>query len=107
MGKKRKLKKAMRKRELEEGAVAIVICGGKKCAPRAETRATVDEAKAYAAESGVAVEVVKCLHVCEKGPIAATFPKIRFHKHVGPAEADVLIDKLVDKLVARTATRSA
>lgn len=94
MGKKRKLKKAMAKREVGDGPV-LVVCGGKKCAPREQTRAVIDEARAYAANSVVGVEVVKCLHICEKGPIAATYPKIRFHKRVGPAEADVLVDKLV------------
>lgn len=96
MGKKRKLKKAMARREVGAGPL-LVICGGKTCAPREQTRAVIDEVREYAAHSAVGVEVVKCLHVCAKGPIVATYPKIRFHERVTPGTADVLVDKLVAK----------
>ena len=92
MGKKRKLKKQMRKREVT--GPALVICVGKDCAPRAETRALRDDMQAYAGDRLVGVEVVRCLHVCKKGPIIATFPKITFHKRVTSAQAHALIDEV-------------
>jgi len=51
-------------------------------------------ATARAASLPVQVETVGCLHVCEDGPIAATYPKIRFKEHVDDAKADRLLDKL-------------
>ena len=94
MGKKRKLRKLMDEREITEPS--LVICVGKKCCDRTESRAVVDAARAYAAEQHprIHVETVGCLHVCKKGPIAATFPVIKIRKHVGKKRARKLIDKL-------------
>ena len=95
MGKKRKLRKQMRKRELED-ARALVICVGKRCCPREESRALVDAARAYSAaiHSPVPVVTVGCLDVCKNGPIAATYPAMKFKKHVTAKRARKLIDKL-------------
>ena len=99
MSKKRKLRKQMAGRGLEREP-ALVICTGKKCAPRAETKPLVEAARAYVgARPEVRLETVGCLHICKHGPIAATFPKIRFKKRVDLAKAT----KLIDKLVARAA----
>jgi (2Fe-2S) ferredoxin len=94
MGKKSKLRKLMRKREAE--GPSLVVCVGKKCCPKAESRAVVEEARRYAAEvhPHVHVETVGCLHVCKKGPIAATFPTIKIKKHVSKKRARKMIDKL-------------
>jgi (2Fe-2S) ferredoxin len=94
MGKKKKLRKLMRDREPAEAA--LVICVGKKCCDRDESRAVVEEARSYAAEQHprVHVEVVGCLHVCKKGPIAAMYPQLEFKKRVSPKRARKLIDKL-------------
>jgi hypothetical protein len=86
----RKLRKQLRKR----GALAdslIVVCIGKKCAPREQSRALVEHA-----EGKVAVVTVGCLHVCKKGPIAATVrgEKIRIKKRVGLAKLDRMIEKV-------------
>lgn len=85
----------MRERALGE-APSLVVCVGKKCAPREQSRALADEARDYAATRDPAVRlvVVGCLHVCEKGPIAATWPKVKFHKRVDAEKARALIDKL-------------
>lgn len=94
MGKKRKLRKTMAKREVT--APSVVICVGKRCCPRSESRAVVEAARAYTAEAHprVHVEVVGCLHVCKAGPIAATYPRVKFKKHVGKKRVRALIDKL-------------
>lgn len=103
MGKKRKLRALMAKRGLVD-APALVVCVGKRCAPRERSRALVDDARAYVARAGAAVrvEVVGCLRVCEKGPIAATFPTIELRKRVDPERARAMIDGL-----ARRATPAA
>lgn len=95
MGKKQKLRKQLAKRELDEGP-AVVICVGKHCAPRAESRALADDARAYAAETSapVRIAVLGCLHICKKGPIVATVPQIKFHKRVDAEEVHHLIDEL-------------
>jgi (2Fe-2S) ferredoxin len=83
VGKKRKLRKKLQKRELAD-APALVICTGKKCGPREQSCALVEELRAYAAATHPEVRIVTvgCLGVCEHGPIAATYPKIRFHERV-------------------------
>jgi hypothetical protein len=95
MGKKRKLEKLMHKRELDDEQ-ALVICVGKKCCRRAESRATVDAARAYAAETHAHARIVTvgCLHVCKAGPIAASYPAKKFKKHVSPKRARKMLDKL-------------
>jgi (2Fe-2S) ferredoxin len=95
MGKKRKLRKQMRKRQVEDEPT-LVICVGKTCCDRDRSRAVVEAARAHAAayHPRVRVETVGCLHVCEKGPIAATYPVIRFEKRVGRRRARKLVDKL-------------
>lgn len=100
MGKKQKLRKQMRKRELED-ETALVICVGKRCCEREESCVLVEATRAYAAEtrSSVKVVTVGCLDICKKGPIAATYPEIKFKKHVTAKRAR----KLLDKLAARRA----
>lgn len=95
MGKKRKLAKLLRKRGHED-ARALVICVGKKCCPRAASRRVVEAARAHAAahHPDLRIEVAGCLHVCKKGPIAATYPEVRFKRRVGPKRARKLVDKL-------------
>jgi (2Fe-2S) ferredoxin len=95
VGKKGKLRKQMRKRELED-AVALVICTGKRCCGREESCALVQATRAYAAEidARVAVVTVGCLDICKKGPIAATYPKIAFEKRVTAKRARKLLRKL-------------
>lgn len=85
----------MRKRALEN-ETALVICTGKKCCPREASRALVEETVAYADQvhSHVKLVTVGCLHVCKKGPIAATYPKIRIKKHVSAKRARKMLDKL-------------
>lgn len=75
MGKKRKLRKQLRKRELED-ATALVICVGKRCCAREDSCALVEATRAYAAETHSSVQIVTvgCLDICNKGPIAATYP---------------------------------
>jgi len=94
MGKKKKLRTLMHDREANDAS--LVICVGKKCCAKSESRAVVEEARAYAAAEHprVHVEVVGCLHVCKKGPIAATYPDITFKKHVSKKRARKMIDKL-------------
>lgn len=101
MGKKRKLRKLMRDREPED-APALVICVGKRCARREVSRAVADDVRAYATahHPSVRVETVGCLDVCKKGPIAATYPRIRFHKRVDAHRGR----RLVDKLARRSST---
>lgn len=92
MGKKKKLRKLMHKRGAE--APALVVCVGKSCAPREASRSLVDQMRAHA-QGRVRIEVVGCLHVCEDGPVVATFPDIRFHRHVDGVKANALVDELV------------
>jgi (2Fe-2S) ferredoxin len=104
VSKKKKLKKRVGSR-LTENESALVICIGKDCAPREESRALVEHARAYveglAAPNGskppVRVEVLGCLGICKKGPIAATLPRCKFYKRVNAARADELIDSLVKR----------
>ena len=95
MGKKRKLRKLMRKRGLED-ETALVICVGKRCCRREESRALVEATRASAAEAHSAVPIVTvgCLGICEKGPIAATYPAIKFKKRVTLERARKLLAKL-------------
>lgn len=95
MGKKRKLRKLLRERDLED-ATALVICVGKSCCPRAESRALVEATRAYADEIHARTPVVTagCLDICKNGPIAATYPVIKFKKRVTAARARKLLDKL-------------
>jgi (2Fe-2S) ferredoxin len=95
MGRKRKLRRQMRKRGLED-APTLVICIGKKCCSPSLSRAVVDESRTYAAamHPGVRIEVVGCLNVCKHGPVAATYPRITFKRHVDPRRARKLIDKI-------------
>lgn len=93
MGKKGKLRKQMRKRALEN-ETALVICTGKKCCPREESRALVEETLPYADQHHVKLVTVGCLHVCKKGPIAASYPKIRVKKHVTAKRARKMLDKM-------------
>ncbi len=95
MGKKKKLRKRLQKRGVDD-APTLVICVGKDCCPRSESRALVEETRAYVAEQHpkVHLELVGCLHICKKGPIAATYPEIEFEKRVDGARARKLVDKL-------------
>jgi (2Fe-2S) ferredoxin len=95
MGKKRKLRKKMRKR-LGKHEPALVICIGKSCAPRVVSRTLVEQMRAHAGatRAPVRVEVVGCLHVCKKGPIAATYPELEFYKRVDLVRSRRLIDAL-------------
>ncbi|NVB79249.1 MAG: (2Fe-2S) ferredoxin domain-containing protein [Kofleriaceae bacterium] len=95
MGRKRKLRKKLHKRGIEDQP-ALVICVGKRCCPRAESRALVEKAAAYVEKGHLHVPVVTvgCLDVCKKGPIAATYPKIKVRKHVTFKRARKLLEKL-------------
>lgn len=95
MGKKRKLKKLMHKRELDDEP-SLVICVGKHCCPRAESRAVVEAARSHAAETHTHTHIVTagCLGICKAGPIAATYPALKFKKHVSPKRARKMLDKL-------------
>lgn len=98
MGRKGKLRKQMKKRELED-ETALVICVGKRCCDRRESCALAEATRAYVSNTRAPVEVVTvgCLDICEKGPIAATYPRIKFKKHVTRKKARKLIDKLSDR----------
>ncbi len=95
MSKRSKLKKLVHKRELD-GQPTVVICVGKKCCDRAESRALRDLAIAYAAATHpeVHIETTGCLHICKQGPIVASYPKIRFKKQVGAKRVKKLIDRV-------------
>lgn len=95
MGRKRKLRKKMRKRGLDEQP-ALVICVGKRCCPREVSRALVEKSRTYAEHGDLHVPVVTvgCLDVCKNGPIAATYPKIKVRKHVTFKRARKLLEKL-------------
>jgi (2Fe-2S) ferredoxin len=95
MGRKRKLRKLMHKRELDDQP-ALVICVGKRCCERSESCALVEATRAYAEQTHAHVPIVTvgCLDVCKSGPIAATFPAIKFKKHVTKKRARKLLDKL-------------
>lgn len=95
MGKKRKLRKLMRKHGLED-ETALVICVGKHCCKREESRALVEATRKSAIDAHTAVPVVTvgCLGVCKKGPIAATYPETKFKKRVTLERARKLLRKL-------------
>ncbi|MDB4956040.1 MAG: (2Fe-2S) ferredoxin [Myxococcales bacterium] len=104
MGKRRKLRKQLRKRELENETV-LAICVGKRCCPREESCALAEATRAYAAEmhSRVRVVTVGCLDICKKGPIAATYPEIKLKKRVTAKRARKLLDKLERRRARRVA----
>jgi len=90
--------KKLRKKLAHRGLVALpvfVVCTGKKCAPRSESRALVEDAEAIAA-GRVDVTTVGCLDVCKRGPIAAAVrgKKVRVKKRVDAAKATRMIEKL-------------
>jgi (2Fe-2S) ferredoxin len=95
MGKKRKLRKQMERLALDD-ETALVICVGKHCCRREQSRALVESTRAYAdaIHAHVSVVTVGCLDVCKNGPIAATYPAIKFRKHVTPKRARRMLDKL-------------
>ena len=95
MGKKRKLRKQIRKRDLDD-ETALVICVGKRCCDRAESRAVAEAASDYANQTHAHAKIVTvgCLDICKKGPIAATYPAMKFKKHVSPKRARKMLDKL-------------
>ncbi len=94
VSKKRKLRKHMQQRGLD--GPALVVCVGRDCCRREESRATLDAARTYAATLPTPIRVVAtdCLHICKKGPIAATYPTMKFKKHVSPRRAGKMLDKL-------------
>ena len=99
MGKKRKLKKQIGK-TLAADESALVVCVGKKCAPQDESRALVEDLRAYVAgkpAGKVRIEVFGCLGVCEKGPIVATLPEIHIHKRVDAETGHRLADELAER----------
>jgi len=98
MGKKGKLRKQMRKRDLQ-GETALVICVGKHCCDRAESRAVAEAACKYAEQTHATAKVVTvgCLDICKKGPIAARYPAMKFKKHVTAERARKLLDKLAGR----------
>lgn len=95
MGKKRKLLKEIHKRELDD-TQALVICTGKNCCARQESCAVAEAARLYADNAHLHTQVVTvgCLGVCKKGPIAATYPTLKFKKHVTVERAQKMLDKL-------------
>jgi (2Fe-2S) ferredoxin len=103
MGKKRKLRKLMRKRELQD-ETALVICVGKRCCDRDESRDVVEAAREHAQTTHAHARVITvgCLGVCKKGPIAATYPGMKFRKHVTRKRARKLLDKLERQLTRRS-----
>jgi (2Fe-2S) ferredoxin len=106
MGKRRKLIKQLRKRDLDDGTPSLVICVGKDCCDRAVSRAVLEDARLYAAETELAatdvqhalpsvrIVPVKCLDICKKGPIVATYPDKHFEKRATSEVARALIDEL-------------
>jgi (2Fe-2S) ferredoxin len=95
MGKKSHLRKQMHKRGLDD-ETALVICVGKKCCRREESAALVEATRSIADElhSTAKVVTVSCLDVCKNGPVAATYPRMKFKKHVTPNRARKLLVKL-------------
>jgi (2Fe-2S) ferredoxin len=97
MGKKKKLRKV--RERLPEGARALVVCVGKKCASRDESEALFErlQGRAEARGGGVIVARTKCLGVCEDGPIVATLPEGDYLESASDAEADRLLDRLFER----------
>ena len=95
MGKKSHLRKRMHKLELDD-EIALVICVGKNCCSRKHSQALVEASQAYASEAHLPVKVVTvgCLDICKHGPIAATYPTMKFKRDVSPKRARKMIDKL-------------
>ena len=94
MGKKDKLRKQMAKRGLTDERV-LVICTGKKCGPRTDSKALVAVAEEMlVSQPRIRLATVGCLHVCKRGPIAATFPKIRIKKRVDEARLHRMVARL-------------
>lgn len=97
MGKKKKLKKKFGSR-LAADECALVVCVGKKCAPREESCALLAALRAQVSDDTAAAKVrvlaAGCLGVCKKGPIVATLPKVRFYKHVDGERGRELLEKL-------------
>jgi (2Fe-2S) ferredoxin len=90
VSRKRRIRKQLEKRGVTAERL-LVICTGKKCAPRDLSRVLVEHA-----EGKVALQTLGCLHVCKKGPIAATVrgKKVRIKKRVGLEKLDRMIKKL-------------
>jgi hypothetical protein len=86
----RKLRKLLRKRGVEADRL-LAICTGTKCAPRTLSRPLVEYAR-----DKVTLVTVGCLHVCKKGPIAATVrgKKVRIKKRVDLAKLSRMIEKV-------------
>ena len=105
MGKKKKLRKKICSR-LDENETALVVCVGKKCAPREQSRALVDDLRRYVGErpgdARVRIEPFGCLGVCKKGPIVATLPKVRIYKRVDATFGHELVDELARRIEKRT-----
>lgn len=94
MSKGKQLRKAIAKRGLEDASV-LMICTGKHCAPRSQTRPLVEAARRYAeGKPPIVVATCGCLGICKHGPIAASYPKVRIKKRVSLAKAQRMIDKL-------------
>lgn len=98
MGKKKKLKKKVGSR-LAADECALVVCVGKKCAPREESGALLAALRAqlgdHADTTKVRIVASGCLGVCKNGPIVATLPKVRFYKRVDAERGHELLEKLV------------
>ena len=91
MGKRaKKLRKQLHKQGVESDRL-LVICTGKKCAPRELSRPLVDYAR-----DRVSLATVGCLHVCKKGPIAATVrgKKVKIKKRVDSEKLERMIEKI-------------
>jgi (2Fe-2S) ferredoxin len=97
VGKKKKLRKA--RDRLPEGARAIVVCVGKKCAPRDESEGLFERLRrrAEARGGGVIVARAKCLGVCEGGPVVATLPEGEYLEGASAAEAERRLDRLLER----------
>lgn len=96
MGKKKKLRKVSER--LPAGARALVVCAGKKCAPRGESEALYERLcqRLDARGGGVLVVRAKCLGVCEGGPIVATLPEGEYVEGASYAQAERLLDRLLE-----------
>lgn len=92
---RKKLKQLMKKRGLK-GVPSVVICVGKSCCDREVSRELVHVARTYAEAEHPLVHIGRagCLHVCKKGPIAATYPDIEIHKRVSAGEVRALVDEV-------------
>lgn len=97
MGTKKKLRKVSER--LPPGAHALVVCVGKKCAPREESEALFErmERRLEARGGGAMVVRAKCLGICEDGPIVASLPDGKVVEHAGDAEADRMLGRLIDR----------